>query len=214
EERRCGVGGHAPPAAVAAADDQVEDDRAHALGLADLGGDREPDLGPGEPALGPRDAVEQPLRADARFAKQLSVIADAHARHGPGRARVADVVHRAQHRPVAGGALLRRGARFDTIGRVESSRPDAPFEVYCARCRVSFPVGTRRCVHCGGPTGPSRAPASATARLGTPPAVEDALDPGSEQVDPLVKSRAVSPLTLLWIALAVAAYAMRVCSGH
>jgi len=55
---------------------------------------------------------------------------------------------------------------------------------------------------------------SVAARLGAPPAVEDALDPGAEPPDPLVKSRAVSPLTLLWIALAVAAYAMRVCSGH
>lgn len=29
----------------------------------------------------------------------------------------------------------------------------AAFEVYCAHCRVSFPVETRVCLHCGGPTG-------------------------------------------------------------
>ncbi len=32
------------------------------------------------------------------------------------------------------------------------STPSA-YEVRCARCEVSFPVETRRCLHCGGPTG-------------------------------------------------------------
>ncbi|MEZ4281989.1 MAG: hypothetical protein R3F21_20490 [Myxococcota bacterium] len=27
-----------------------------------------------------------------------------------------------------------------------------PYEVRCPRCDVSFPVETRRCIHCGGPT--------------------------------------------------------------
>ncbi len=27
--------------------------------------------------------------------------------------------------------------------------PQTPFEVYCYDCHVTFPVGTRRCVHCG-----------------------------------------------------------------
>ncbi|HPG25434.1 MAG: hypothetical protein H6748_20805 [Spirochaetaceae bacterium] len=27
-----------------------------------------------------------------------------------------------------------------------------PFEVRCPSCRVTFPVETKRCVHCGGPT--------------------------------------------------------------
>jgi hypothetical protein len=27
----------------------------------------------------------------------------------------------------------------------------SPYEVRCPRCDVSFPVGTRRCIHCGGP---------------------------------------------------------------
>jgi hypothetical protein len=27
------------------------------------------------------------------------------------------------------------------------------YEVHCPRCRVTFPVGTKRCVHCGGRTG-------------------------------------------------------------
>ncbi|MEZ4334635.1 MAG: hypothetical protein R3F35_23000 [Myxococcota bacterium] len=35
----------------------------------------------------------------------------------------------------------------------------SPYEVRCPRCDVSFPIGTRRCVHCGGPTAaPGAAP--------------------------------------------------------
>jgi len=34
----------------------------------------------------------------------------------------------------------------------------SPYEVRCARCDVSFPVETRRCIHCGGPTAASDAP--------------------------------------------------------
>lgn len=31
--------------------------------------------------------------------------------------------------------------------------PTKVYEVRCSRCDVSFPVETRRCTHCGGPTG-------------------------------------------------------------
>ena len=33
----------------------------------------------------------------------------------------------------------------------------SPYEVRCLRCDVSFPLGTRRCIHCGGPTSSSGA---------------------------------------------------------
>jgi len=33
----------------------------------------------------------------------------------------------------------------------------SPYEVRCLRCDVSFPVETRRCIHCGGPTSASDA---------------------------------------------------------
>ena len=29
----------------------------------------------------------------------------------------------------------------------------SPYEVRCSRCEVSFPVETKTCMHCGGPTG-------------------------------------------------------------
>ncbi len=37
--------------------------------------------------------------------------------------------------------------------------PDiTPFEVRCPRCDVTFPIGTKRCVHCGGRTVRSSGP--------------------------------------------------------
>jgi hypothetical protein len=92
---------------------------------------------------------------------------------------------------------------------VKSSRP-APYEVRCERCRVTFPVGTRRCVHCGGPTG--AAPARLALRL--EPAAQE---PGGAEVEPefeIGRRRLVSPLTFVWIALIVAGYLVRACSGQ
>lgn len=39
-----------------------------------------------------------------------------------------------------------------------SSDSPPPIEVRCARCDVSFPVETKTCIHCGGPTSPADAP--------------------------------------------------------
>ena len=49
--------------------------------------------------------------------------------------------------------------------------PTNPYEVYCTHCRVSFPVGTRVCVHCGQRIG--RAAAEAAAPVGPGPFQED-----------------------------------------
>jgi hypothetical protein len=111
-----------------------------------------------------------------------------------------DPTRRRPEAPGAGG--------FDTILAMEASRP-APFEVYCDRCRVTFPVGTRRCVHCGGPTGgsPGRV-AMRFEQVGEPELAEPEVEtePG--------RRRMVSPLTLVWIVLIVAGYAIRACSGQ
>ena len=44
----------------------------------------------------------------------------------------------------------------------------SPYEVRCLRCDVSFPLETRRCIHCGGPTSASRSGAEAGAGMGAP----------------------------------------------
>lgn len=49
-------------------------------------------------------------------------------------------------------------------------RESTPYEVRCPRCDVSFPVETRRCIHCGGPTSAAGAPAPVVVDTkGTPP---------------------------------------------
>ncbi len=59
-----------------------------------------------------------------------------------------------------------------------------PYEVRCPRCDVSFPVETRRCVHCGGPTlAPAPPPASAVDPTSMPPWIRTS-DEGSGSPGP------------------------------
>ena len=80
-----------------------------------------------------------------------------------------------------------------------------PYEVYCTRCRVSFPIGTRTCMHCGQPIG--RTPAEAAALLRSGASDEEA----AEEL-PLHGLKA-SPLTILWLLAGVATVAYRACSS-
>lgn len=93
---------------------------------------------------------------------------------------------------------------------MQASRP-ASFEVYCDRCRVTFPVGTRRCIHCGGPTGAARSPVRAQLARGPAPEPTE-LD--AEAETELGRRHRVSPVTLAWIALLVAGYLYRACAGQ
>ena len=91
------------------------------------------------------------------------------------------------------------------------AREPAPFEVYCERCRVTFPLGTRRCIHCGGRTSTSRGDARARLEPADAPEIVDA------EVDPdlgLGRRRFLSPVTLMWIVLIAAGYLYRACSGQ
>ena len=45
-------------------------------------------------------------------------------------------------------------------------RQGSPYEVRCHRCDVSFPVGTRRCIHCSGATAASDVPLPAAIETG------------------------------------------------
>lgn len=95
------------------------------------------------------------------------------------------------------------------------------FEVYCDRCRVTFPVGTRRCIHCGGPTGASRArplvrfEAGRKSEPGRQPEPVGEPEPAQAEVEPeLGRRRFVSPVTLAWIVLIAAGYLYRACAGQ
>jgi hypothetical protein len=56
----------------------------------------------------------------------------------------------------------------------------SPYEVRCPRCDVSFPVETRRCIHCGGPTAAS----AATVEPGAFPGPLEAIRTGESTTQP------------------------------
>lgn len=90
---------------------------------------------------------------------------------------------------------------------MEEQRPYTPtaFEVYCQRCRVTFPLGTRTCLHCGGKLSRER---QAPSRF----AAQQELDPESVLAqDELPVRRALSPFTAIWVLLAIAATLYRTC---
>jgi hypothetical protein len=83
--------------------------------------------------------------------------------------------------------------------------PKTPYEVHCAHCNVTFPVGTRRCVHCGGRISRERGrlPDSQVSfgEGAGPPADE------SRRMSPF------SPVALIWVLIFVAGTIYRACSS-
>jgi len=86
---------------------------------------------------------------------------------------------------------------------MQSAAPANPYEVYCTRCKVSFPVGTRVCMHCGGPIGRA---ATAAPTLRGPAPID--LDPDDELPS---RSMVFSPMTFVWLLAAVATVIYRSC---
>lgn len=100
------------------------------------------------------------------------------------------------------------------------------FEVRCPSCDVSFPPATRRCLHCGGRTGPARFQVA-----GLPPELlaRDVASGSSESAsvdeergplpigDPEPRKPAGGWLkaggSLIWVGLAVVFALMRACGG-
>lgn len=96
---------------------------------------------------------------------------------------------------------------------MEAHRASPAYEVHCGSCRVTFPVGTRRCIHCGGPTSASPQPGSPKEPFASPLELP-VEEPGGEPAAELGRRRAVSPMTLVWILLIAGGYLVRACSGQ
>ena len=76
-------------------------------------------------------------------------------------------------------------------------------EVFCHECSVTFPVGTRRCIHCGAPIARrGRAPEHAAA---PEILVEEGMPDAS-------LGRRLGGISL-WVLLAVGAAVARMCNG-
>ena len=85
-----------------------------------------------------------------------------------------------------------------------------PVEVYCNQCQVTFPVGNRRCLHCGARLQSDQA----TNFLAVPPGVEFEPDVEVEVEEPeLARRRSVSPIAGIWLVLAVVITIVRSCTS-
>jgi hypothetical protein len=98
-----------------------------------------------------------------------------------------------------------------------------PYEIYCHHCRVTFALGTKSCIHCGG----RLARRDAGAGMRTPPAeafeptpVGEIFEPGNDPEAELAEGKTsgrfrlpISPVTLLWLVLIVGSVAQRACNG-
>jgi len=82
------------------------------------------------------------------------------------------------------------------------------FEVYCNRCRVSFAVGPKRCVHCGGHLDRERiSGGDHDFGLSLPMESEQAV-----LEDEMPTRGGFSPLTLVWVGLLLVGYLYRACT--
>ena len=87
---------------------------------------------------------------------------------------------------------------------MQQDGPKTPYEIFCPSCRVTFPVGTKQCVHCGERLGRGR----------FRPTLD--LPPGSEEVfvdEEPARRGGLSPFTLVWVALLLAGYLYRACAS-
>ncbi|MCS5638503.1 MAG: hypothetical protein NZ990_18460 [Myxococcota bacterium] len=100
------------------------------------------------------------------------------------------------------------------------------FEVRCPSCDVSFPVGTRRCFHCGARTGPSRfrSPDVPPTLVGSDRDREEDFQLPFEAVgnpEPIAdepprtvkRGRLNAGVSLIWIVMALVFALMRACGG-
>ncbi len=85
--------------------------------------------------------------------------------------------------------------------------PSNPYEVYCAQCGVTFPVGTKRCLHCGGPVTRDRMPHP----VFFPPLVDTPGEFPDEEASK--RSSRVSPISVLWIVAALGVAIQRACAS-
>jgi len=101
---------------------------------------------------------------------------------------------------------------------MQARGPQNPYEVYCFQCNVSAPVGTRRCVHCGGRlSGPQDPRRSTLAGLLEPESLAGLLEPESSEAEEDGEELATSigsaaPKIVLWIVLLIGGFLYRYCN--
>jgi hypothetical protein len=88
---------------------------------------------------------------------------------------------------------------------MQAQGPQTPYEVFCPRCNVTYPVGTRHCIHCDGRLSKDRwQPIEAPVTFG-----EGAAPPQDERP----RRSPFSPVALIWVLLFVAGTVYRTCTS-
>jgi hypothetical protein len=87
------------------------------------------------------------------------------------------------------------------------------FQVYCLHCNVTFPVGTRQCLHCGRRVSrepPLTADHGFTRHPEPTPFEMQTVEPLEEEVEP--RRFPFSPIAVLWVVLFVIGTIYRACT--
>jgi len=80
-----------------------------------------------------------------------------------------------------------------------------PYEVYCPHCSVTFPVGQKHCIHCGGRLSKERL---------EPGEFAIPFDEVEEVQEEIATSRSrFSPLALIWVLLFIGGTIYRSCTS-
>lgn len=89
---------------------------------------------------------------------------------------------------------------------MQAESEETPYQVSCPNCKVTFALGTKRCLHCGERLGGKRR----ATRIELPGAEEDIV---IEAEEPGRRGLRISPVTLLWIVLLIGAGVQRACES-
>jgi len=93
---------------------------------------------------------------------------------------------------------------------MQASGPQNPYEVYCYQCNVSAPVGTRRCLHCGGRLSGMREQQQQSALKEMLKAEFAHADEDGAELATSIGSAA--PKIALWILLLIGGFLYRLCN--
>lgn len=91
---------------------------------------------------------------------------------------------------------------------MQAPGPQNSYAVYCFQCKVTAPVGTRQCIHCGGRLSGEQDPRRATlaALLGA-----EIADAGEHAAETPASIGSVVPKLAIWILLLVGGFLYRFC---
>jgi len=97
---------------------------------------------------------------------------------------------------------------------MNSTRRTSPYEVLCSHCDVTFPTGTRHCIHCGGPIARARGGGLLAAVTAAKAANESqTAEPIEvEEEEELARRSSFSPVSILWLVLIAGGAVFRACA--